>query len=127
MRTRNYLCPLLALGLSAAAAAAQDGKARQTVEINLSLEDDGVLGTVVGTLADRGSHILGLRKSEPSLEDVFVELVGRGFDETVEDEDVERDSIDHDDSDDPRAPDWTPDPRTTSHEAGEREEEEAVV
>jgi hypothetical protein len=28
-----------------------------------------------------GSHILALRKSEPSLEDVFVELVGRGFDE----------------------------------------------
>jgi len=26
-----------------------------------------------------GSHILALRKSEPSLEDVFVELVGRGF------------------------------------------------
>ncbi|HYH92489.1 MAG TPA: hypothetical protein VD763_04960, partial [Candidatus Saccharimonadales bacterium] len=24
-------------------------------------------------------HILALRKSEPSLEDVFVELVGRGF------------------------------------------------
>ena len=26
-----------------------------------------------------GSHILALRKSEPTLEDVFVELVGRGF------------------------------------------------
>jgi ABC-2 type transport system ATP-binding protein len=113
--------------LSAAAAAEQDGKERQTVEINLSLRDDGVLGTVVGTLADRGSHILGLRKSEPSLEDVFVELVGRGFDEEALEEDAPRDSIDHDDRDDGPGPDLTPDPRDTAHEPGEREEEEAVV
>jgi hypothetical protein len=31
-----------------------------------------------------GAHIRALRKSEPSLEDVFVELVGRGFDEAGE-------------------------------------------
>ena len=30
-------------------------------------------------VAARGSHLVGLAKSEPSLEDVFVELVGRGF------------------------------------------------
>ena len=113
--------------LSAAAAAEQaNGRDRQTVEINLALQDDSVLGSVVGTLADRGSHILALRKSEPSLEDVFVELVGRGFDEALDD-DAPRDSIDHDDSDDGPAPDLTPDPRDTAHEPGEREEEEAVV
>jgi len=115
--------------LSAAAAAAQvEGQERQTIEVNLTLAEDSVLSTVVSALAERGSHLLALRKSEPSLEDVFVELVGRGFDEEVlEDTDVERDSIDHDDSDDPRAPDRTPDPRDTAHEPGEREEEEAVV
>ena len=115
--------------LNAAAAAAQDdGKERQTVEINLTLADDSVLGSVVGALAERGSHILALRKSEPSLEDVFVELVGRGFDEErIDGEDVERESIDHDDRDDPPAPDRTPDPRQTAHEPGEREEEEAMV
>ena len=115
--------------LSAAAAAAQaEGQERQTVEVNLTLAEDSVLSTVVSALAERGSHLLALRKSEPSLEDVFVELVGRGFDEEVlEETDVERDSIDHDDSDDPRAPDRTPDPRDTAHEPGEREEEEAVV
>ena len=43
-----------------------------------------MLGTVVGALAGIGSHILALRKSEPSLEDVFVELVGRGFDDASE-------------------------------------------
>jgi len=115
--------------LSAAAAAAQvEGQERQTIEVNLTLAEDSVLSTVVSALAERGSHLLALRKSEPSLEDVFVELVGRGFDEEVlEETDVERDSIDHDDSDDPRAPDRTPDPRDTAHEPGEREEEEAVV
>jgi ABC-2 type transport system ATP-binding protein len=115
--------------LSAAAAAAQDdGRERQTIEVNLTLAEDSVLSTVVSALAERGSHLLALRKSEPSLEDVFVELVGRGFDEErIDGDDVERDSIDHDDSDDPPALDRTPDPRTTSHEAGEREEQEAVV
>ena len=64
------------------AAAAPDAGARQTVVMNLVLEDDGVLGQVVGALARTGSEILGLRKSEPTLEDVFVELVGRGFAES---------------------------------------------
>ena len=104
--------------LSATAAAPQDeSRDRQTVEVNLTLEDDAVLGTVVGALAGIGSHILALRKSEPSLEDVFVELVGRGFDE----EPAEGDPPE------PPAPDLTPDPRDTAHEPGEREEEEAVV
>jgi ABC-2 type transport system ATP-binding protein len=101
--------------LSAAAAAARDDELdRQTVEVNLTLEDDAALGEVVAALAGMGSHILALRKSEPSLEDVFVELVGRGFDE-------------EDREDEPPAPDLTPDPRDTAHESGEREEEEAVV
>jgi ABC-2 type transport system ATP-binding protein len=103
--------------LSAAAAAVQDdAKERQTVEINLTLEDDAALGGVVGALAGLGSHILALRKSEPSLEDVFIELVGRGFDEDVAGDGPE-----------PPAPDSTPDPRDTAHEPAEREEEEAVV
>jgi ABC-2 type transport system ATP-binding protein len=70
-------------GVVSAAAAASDGGPvdRQTVEVNLVLEEDGALGAVVGALGGMGSHILALRKSEPSLEDVFVELVGRGFDE----------------------------------------------
>jgi ABC-2 type transport system ATP-binding protein len=59
-----------------------DGKAeRQTVEVNIALVDDAALGGVVGALGGLGARILALRKSEPSLEDVFVELVGRGFDD----------------------------------------------
>jgi len=73
--------------VSATAAAGNEADTdRQSVVMNLVLEDDGALGRVVGDLADRGSHILGLRKSEPTLEDVFVELVGRGFDEAGTDE-----------------------------------------
>ena len=57
-----------------------DGDAdRQAIEVNLALVDDAALGGVVGALGGLGAHILALRKSEPSLEDVFVELVGRGF------------------------------------------------
>ncbi len=79
--------------VSAALAAGDraDGKAdRRTVEVNLALEDDGALGGVVGALGGLGSHILALRKSEPSLEDVFVELVGRGFHDADEAGDDER-------------------------------------
>ena len=48
---------------------------RQTVVVNLVLEDDAALGGL-------GARIVALAKSEPSLEDVFVELVGRGFEES---------------------------------------------
>ena len=71
-------------GVVSASAAASDAADadRQLVVMNLVLEDDGALGQVVGALAATGSQILGLRKSEPTLEDVFVELVGRGFEES---------------------------------------------
>ena len=47
--------------------------------VKVALEDDSALTSVVTAVAERGSHLVGLAKSEPSLEDVFVELVGRGF------------------------------------------------
>ncbi|TMG25640.1 MAG: ABC transporter ATP-binding protein [Chloroflexi bacterium] len=72
-------------GVVSATTASGDGEGagdeRQTVELNIVLRDDGALGEVVSALGGLGSHILGLRKSEPTLEDVFVELVGRGFEE----------------------------------------------
>jgi ABC-2 type transport system ATP-binding protein len=72
-------------GVVSAAYASVDGGPvdRQSVTVNLVLVDDGALGGVVGALGSIGSHILALRKSEPSLEDVFVELVGRGFEAEV--------------------------------------------
>jgi ABC-2 type transport system ATP-binding protein len=70
---------LLALpGVESAALAESDVEAQRVV-VNLVLTDDAALGAVVTALGGTGSHILALRKSEPTLEDVFVELVGRGF------------------------------------------------
>jgi ABC-2 type transport system ATP-binding protein len=49
--------------------------------VSLALAEDGALAGVVAALASAGAHLRGLAKSEPTLEDVFVELVGRGLDE----------------------------------------------
>jgi ABC-2 type transport system ATP-binding protein len=61
---------------------------RQTVVVDLQLVDDAVLGGVISTLAAQDAHLVSLQKREPSLEDVFVELVGRGFsgDEEAQDD-----------------------------------------
>ena len=88
---------------------------RQTIEVNLALVDDAALGGVVGALAGLGARILALRKSEPSLEDVFVELVGRGFDE---DKDADHDESHHGDNGRGH-----PGTSVGTHEAREREEE----
>ena len=69
---------------AAAATGPEEDADRQTVVMNLVLADDAALGGVVGALGAAGSTILALRKSEPTLEDVFVELVGRGFAESDE-------------------------------------------
>jgi len=53
--------------------------ASDRVALKVALADDSALTSVVTAVAERGSHLVGLAKSEPSLEDVFVELVGRGF------------------------------------------------
>ncbi|HEU0242676.1 MAG TPA: ABC transporter ATP-binding protein [Candidatus Limnocylindrales bacterium] len=66
-------------GVESAALAADVDAAAQRVVVNLVLTDDAALGAVVTALGGTGSQILALRKSEPTLEDVFVELVGRGF------------------------------------------------
>jgi ABC-2 type transport system ATP-binding protein len=76
-----------ATAATTAGATVEAGEARQTVEVNLVLVDDAALGGVVGALSGLGARILALRKSEPTLEEVFVELVGRGFDEDGADRD----------------------------------------
>jgi ABC-2 type transport system ATP-binding protein len=71
--------------IAAGSGADSEGVARQTVVINLVLAEDGALAGVVAALAGLDARIVALTKSEPSLEDVFVELVGRGFDDDESD------------------------------------------
>jgi ABC-2 type transport system ATP-binding protein len=80
-------------GVESAALAADTDAEAQRVAVNLILTDDAALGGVVTALGGTGAQILALRKSEPTLEDVFVELVGRGFG----DDDRHDDAGDHPD------------------------------
>jgi ABC-2 type transport system ATP-binding protein len=50
-------------------------------ELRLILEAEDVLTAVIGTLGRQGARLLSLEKQAPTLEDVFVDLVGRGLDE----------------------------------------------
>jgi ABC-2 type transport system ATP-binding protein len=59
-----------------------DGTGRDVVGIKLVLAEDSALSGVVQAVTGMGAEITALEKSEPSLEDVFVELVGRGFAES---------------------------------------------
>jgi len=48
-----------------------------TVMLKVSLMEESVIGTVVQHVVSAGCRIQSLEKSQPTLEDVFIELVGR--------------------------------------------------
>jgi ABC-2 type transport system ATP-binding protein len=49
-----------------------------SVDLKVTLKEEAVVGAVVQEILSGGSRILSLKKVEPTLEDVFVELVGHG-------------------------------------------------
>jgi ABC-2 type transport system ATP-binding protein len=51
----------------------------QSLSLKVALDEEAVVGTVVQEIVHGGAHIRTLRKVEPTLEDVFIELVGRGL------------------------------------------------
>ncbi|MBI4729316.1 MAG: ABC transporter ATP-binding protein [Acidobacteria bacterium] len=53
-------------------------------ELELQLADDGAISGVVRALSEGDRKIYSLQKLEPSLEDVFVEIVGRRMEEADE-------------------------------------------
>jgi ABC-2 type transport system ATP-binding protein len=53
------------------------------------LSEEPVLASVINTLTSSNLRILNLQKSEPTLEDVFVYLVGQSMEEVEKDEDSE--------------------------------------
>jgi ABC-2 type transport system ATP-binding protein len=59
-------------------------------ELRLILDADECLPDVLAHVTGRGSSLIALEKREPSLEDVFVDMVGRGLDvDTSEDAEAE--------------------------------------
>lgn len=50
-------------------------------DLSLILDAEDVLAPVIASLSARQARLLSLEKREPTLEDVFVDLVGRGLDE----------------------------------------------
>lgn len=53
--------------------------------LELTLEEEGVLPAVVGLLSEGGVPLRHLQKKEPTLEDVFVKLVGMRIEEVEDD------------------------------------------
>jgi ABC-2 type transport system ATP-binding protein len=62
-------------GVTAASVAEQDGIDR----FSLQLASDAVLSGVMRIVEGSGREIRGVQKREPTLEDAFVKLVGRGM------------------------------------------------
>jgi len=54
-----------------------------TVELKVSLEDESAIGAVVQAVVVSGAKIISLKKVEPTLESVFIELVGHGLSEAT--------------------------------------------
>jgi ABC-2 type transport system ATP-binding protein len=52
------------------------------IDLRAALTEDSAIGVLVQAVVDSGSRILNLHKAEPTLEDVFIELVGRGLEST---------------------------------------------
>ncbi len=50
-------------------------------KLNAGLVEEGAVAGLIGGIVGRGGRLVSLAKTEPSLEDVFVSLVGHGIDE----------------------------------------------
>ena len=58
---------------------AETAEGASGLELNFILEDDRVLGALIPEISALGGSILSLRKEEPTLEDVFLKIVGRSL------------------------------------------------
>jgi ABC-2 type transport system ATP-binding protein len=58
-------------------------------ELSLILDSESVLAPIIATLSDSQVRLLSLQKHEPTLEDVFMKLVGRGLDQDTSQETTE--------------------------------------
>jgi ABC-2 type transport system ATP-binding protein len=81
--TERHLEPLGgAPGIVRVTGEAQEGAS--AYKLKFILQEEGAIGSVISALGEQGGSILSLQKNEPTLEDVFVALVGRSL--TAEDQ-----------------------------------------
>ncbi len=56
-----------------------DDPASDLTSLRFVLEDESAVSDIVSGIVNNGARILALRKTEPTLEDVFIKMVGKGF------------------------------------------------
>ena len=56
-----------------------DDPTNNLTSLKFVLQDDSAVSDIVSEIVKSGSKILALRKTEPTLEDVFIKMVGKGF------------------------------------------------
>jgi len=56
-----------------------DDPASNLTSLKFVLRDESAVSDIVSEIVHSGAKILGLRKTEPTLEDVFIKMVGKGF------------------------------------------------
>src|SRR5256884_3032970 len=57
----------------------KDDIAKNRSFLTFILEDEGPVAEILSTITSQGKKVHSLQKSEPTLEDVFISMVGRGF------------------------------------------------
>jgi ABC-2 type transport system ATP-binding protein len=55
-----------------------------TTTLNLMVHDESILSRITSKIEEQKLKILSINKAEPTLEDVYISLVGRGFEEEEE-------------------------------------------
>jgi ABC-2 type transport system ATP-binding protein len=58
----------------------KDDISKNRSHLTFILEDEGPVAEILSSITSQGSKVHSLQKSEPSLEDVFISMVGRGLD-----------------------------------------------
>ncbi|MFP4169608.1 MAG: ATP-binding cassette domain-containing protein [Methanomassiliicoccales archaeon] len=55
------------------------GRGEEGFELTVRVEDESLISDIVSRIIGQGARIMSMGRSEPTLEDVFVQLVGRGL------------------------------------------------
>ncbi|MFP4545298.1 MAG: ATP-binding cassette domain-containing protein [Methanomassiliicoccales archaeon] len=54
-------------------------RGEEAFELTVRVEDESLISDIVSRIIEQGARIMSMGRSEPTLEDVFVQLVGRGL------------------------------------------------